>query len=325
MTGLQTLFYDMGMTRIDRLFPATSWAGRDDGPGARHARWHSVIKPLGDSPGVALLGFASDEGVRRNNGRPGAIYGPAAIRSALASLAVHDDIPRYDAGTITVDDEDLEAGHAALIQAVAELTRAGHLLVVVGGGHETAYGTHCGLREGLQTNPTILNVDAHFDLRDSDKASSGTPFKQIAELAGSEFSYSVFGISRPNNTRALFEIADSLKVRFVTDQELLEMTPAQAAAQALQAVEGHQPIHLSIDLDALPAAIAPGVSAPAALGIGLAHVHAIVVALASTGRLRLIDIVELNPHFDIDARTAKTAARLIEDAVHALPREVSVF
>lgn len=308
------------MTTIDRVFPAASWTGRDDGPSPGHARWHSVIEPLNDSPGIALLGFASEEGVRRNNGRLGAAEGPAAIRSALASLAVHDDTPRYDAGTITVAGEDLEGGHAALSEAVAELSSAGHLVVVIGGGHETAYGTHHGLRKGLQATPTILNLDAHFDLRQADHPSSGTPFRQIAELAGEEFSYSVFGISRPNNTRTLFEVADSLGVQVVSDQALMAMTPVQAAEQALTAVEGHEHIHLSIDLDVLPAAIAPGVSAPAALGVSLRHIHAIVVALAQTGRLRLIDVVELNPRFDIDARTAKVAARLIEDAAYALPR-----
>ena len=67
------------------------WTGRDDGPGSEHARWHSVIRPW--SPGepaagaAVLLGFASDEGVRRNGGRIGAAAGPSALRAALASLA----------------------------------------------------------------------------------------------------------------------------------------------------------------------------------------------------------------------------------------------
>ena len=71
--------------------PAEPWSGRDDGPGPEHARWHSVIAPLEDeSPaGIAVLGFASDEGVERNGGRQGAAAGPAALRQALGGLAVH--------------------------------------------------------------------------------------------------------------------------------------------------------------------------------------------------------------------------------------------
>ena len=91
---------------VDRA--AVAWSGRDDGPGAQHARWHTVMRPLaadlavlGDSGssddsggssgsedsvgsgGVVVLGFASDEGVRRNKGRVGAADGPDALRAAL--------------------------------------------------------------------------------------------------------------------------------------------------------------------------------------------------------------------------------------------------
>ena len=80
---------------------------------------------------------------------------------------------------------------------------------------------------------------------------------------------------------------------------------------------GEAPIHLSIDLDVLPAAQAPGVSAPAGLGVDLPIIRELAVTLAATGRLALVDVVELNPSFDLDSRTAKLAARLIDDIVTA--------
>ncbi|MGP6173484.1 formimidoylglutamase [Corynebacterium sp. A21] len=302
------------MTVTIREFSPTAWVGRIDGPGPEHARWNSAISPVEDFPGATLIGFASDEGVRRNHGRVGAADGPAAIRTALASLAIHDDIPRYDAGTIVVQDGALEDGQRELSNTVLDLIEDGHLVVALGGGHETAFGSHRGLRAAVGLS-TIVNLDAHLNLRKSCQASSGTPFQQIAELEGEHFSYNVFGISRPNNTRALFDVAAKLGVGVTTDDELAEMTPRQAAEAALAAVEGHEHIHLSIDLDVLPACIAPGVSAPAAVGVDLARIRAIVKALACTGRLKLIDVVELNPRFDIDDRTAQAAARLIEDAI----------
>ena len=70
---------------IDRS-PAP-WSGRDDGPGAEHARWHHAVNGAGADAPVALIGFASDEGVRRNQGRVGAAGGPAALRAALAGFA----------------------------------------------------------------------------------------------------------------------------------------------------------------------------------------------------------------------------------------------
>lgn len=297
----------------EMIIPPTPWTGRNDGPGIEHARWHSTISAPQPAPGIALLGFACDEGVRRNGGRPGAAAGPDAIRSALASLAVHQNTPLYDAGTVTVPGTDLEAGHEALSREVASLVEAGHLVIVLGGGHETAFGSHRGVREALGYSPAIINLDAHFDLREADQPSSGTPFKQIAELAGSEFDYSVLGISRPNNTRQLFCTAASLEVHVVSDVKLGSLTLEECTELAESLAENHDAIHLSIDLDVLPAATAPGVSAPAALGVDFPRILALATAIAATGKLRLVDIVELNPDYDIDGRTAKVAARLVDE------------
>lgn len=188
------------------------------------------------------------------------------------------------------------------------------MTVVLGGGHETSFATHRGAYEAIGPMQ-VINFDAHFDLRSATRPTSGTPFRQIAGLAGDDFDYSVFGISKPNNTKVLFDTADELGVTTVLDTELAEMTVREAAERALATVEGDLPIHLSIDLDVLPAAVAPGVSAPAGFGVEYATLRAMVAAVASTGRVALLDVVELNPAFDVDNRTAKAAARLIDDAV----------
>lgn len=302
--------------------PAPEWSGRSDGPGPEHARWHSVVHPLDVAkpqaePGVALLGFASDEGVERNHGRPGAAGGPAALRSALGSLALHHTHPLYDAGTITTQGTDLEGSHERLSDAVESLSRAGHLLIILGGGHETAFGSHRGVFRA-QGPLQIINLDAHFDLRTADVPTSGTPFKQISELVGREdFDYSVLGISRPNNTPVLFDEAAALGVTVVLDEDVLTMDRAQLRATIDSICSGAKPIHLSIDLDVLPANQAPGVSAPAGLGVPLNIIRELALTIAATGRLALVDVVELNPQFDTDSHTAKLAARLIDDIVTA--------
>ena len=399
-------------------FDPADWTGRDDGPGREHARWHSVIEGLdpreasgagtgagagvsgsgsgagagvasgagaitgAGAAGLALLGFASDEGVERNGGRRGAAAGPAALRKALASLAVHDEVARADAGTVRTEDPNLEGAQRELSDAVRDLVRAGRLVVALGGGHEIAWATHRGLFEavagsgvegsgadgsgaagsgaagsgsegddaapapaGERERIAVVNLDAHFDLRAADRPTSGTPFLQIARLHGAggpaagapipdsrpaaeqgaagpdsagrpeshDFDYTVLGISEPNNTRVLFETAEALGVHTVLDDELAEMTPQQAGELVAKAVADADHVHLSIDLDGLPASVAPGVSAPAAVGVSLAHYRAMARAAAASGKLRLVDVAELNPEFDVDGRTAKVAARLISD------------
>lgn len=303
--------------------PAPTWTGRDDGPGPEHARWHNVIRPADHRTrdSVVLLGYATDEGVLRNDGRQGAAAGPEALRSALGGLAVHDDIARADAGTVATVGDDLEQSQEEVSRRVAELIDAGNLVILLGGGHETAFASHRGLYLGLgKEAAAIVNLDAHFDLREAPVPTSGTPFKQIADLVGEDFRYTVFGISGPNNTRALFDTAEALDVHVVTDVALMSLTPAEAGQAAARACENAHAVHLSIDLDVLPASVAPGVSAPAGLGVSLEHIYAMALAVARTGKLRLVDVVELNPTYDADSRTAKTAARLINDMVAALPR-----
>ncbi|OFO48285.1 formimidoylglutamase [Corynebacterium sp. HMSC073D01] len=308
--------------------PTFSWTGRNDGEGPEHARWFNTIKPLPFNPleenssldeatakelshSVTILGFASDEGVRRNHGRVGAAEGPNSAFTALGSLAAPAETRAYDAGIISVTDADLEGGHKALSTAVAAITSTDTTCIVVGGGHETAYGTHMGLvRSSDSASIGIINFDAHFDLRTADRPTSGTPFKQISQEVD-PFHYTVIGISRPNNTKVLFDEADALGVTYVTEDELRHADIAEIISTAARDVDI---LHVSIDLDVLPAGVAPGVSAPAAVGVDLNTIRDGLAACMQTGKVRLIDIVELNPTYDIDNRTAKVAARLISDA-----------
>ena len=305
------------------------WQGRVD-PEADSARWHQRIQPLddGSEPGLALLGFASDEGVRRNHGRVGAANGPSAIRKALANLAWHRSGPAYDAGDVVCADGDLEAAQARLGGNVCALLDAGHLPIVLGGGHEVAFGSWQGLAGHLggdrfeQQAPRmaaprigIINFDAHFDLRDPAQVhSSGTPFAQIAEQCaarGWPFAYACIGISRASNTRALFQRAAELGVLVREDHEIRESRLPGLVTELQAFIAGCDAVYLTIDIDVLPACEAPGVSAPAARGVALSLLEPLLECVRDSGKLRLADLAELNPEHDIDNRTARVAARLI--------------
>ena len=307
------------------------WKGRDDGPGAQHDRWHRVVRPVrpgldlaanlaahsAGSARVAIIGFASDEGVRRNMGRQGAVGGPAALRAALAPIAVHRPIDVVDVGDVRVDDGDLESGQAELGRIVAECLRADRLPIVLGGGHEVTWGSHTGLQLALDPARTVglINLDAHFDLRADDWPTSGTGFAQIAAFHAQHsraLHYLAVGISRASNTRALWERAEQLGVRVITDDDcrIDRLSNVLRAVSAM--VDVVDDVYLTIDLDVLPASVAPGVSAPAALGVDVAVVQSVVDHVVASGKVRVADIAELNPTFDIDGRTARTGARLVD-------------
>lgn len=322
--------------------PLSVWAGRTDGDGPEHARWHQLVRPATAIPGphVAVVGFRSDEGVRRNGGRVGAVDGPAALRSALSPLVPHPQITDAAVGLVDHGDavtvgEDLETGHrdAAALIATALAAPRSALTVVLGGGHETAWASYLGLVASLEARSTgarspadsdpfprwgVLNLDAHFDLRQEPRATSGTPFLQMAQAeraAGRTLQYAVLGISEANNTGALFTTAREHGVRWMTDLECLDGGAATVRGFVEDFARDLDVLYLTIDLDVLPAATAPGVSAPAGLGVPLPLIVEAVRSAAGTGKLVLLDVVELNPALDVDHRTARTAARLIDLAV----------
>jgi formiminoglutamase len=297
------------------------WTGRADlGEGPLALRWHQRVAPWrpGAEPGVALVGFASDAGVARNGGRTGAAEGPAALRGALGNVAWHRRAPAWDAGDVVCEGDGLEAAQAELGALVARLLGGGQRAVVLGGGHEVALGTFLGLAEhAARSSPAprvaVVNVDAHLDLREGPRPTSGTPFRDVAracEARGWAFRYLCLGLDEDANTGALLDTAARLGAAFVPDRTLLERGAGWARDAVTAFLEGVDRVHLSIDLDALPAAVAPGVSAPAARGLPLHLVEAIADAVVASGRLAVADVAELCPRLDQDGRTARAAARI---------------
>jgi formiminoglutamase len=297
------------------------WTGRvDTADGELAVRWHQMVKTLtpGSEPGVVLIGFPSDEGVRRNGGRPGAKDGPRAIRSVLANLAWRHLHPVYDGGDVACTNTDLTADQKRLNEAVYNAIAAGHRPIVLGGGHESAWGTYVGLVRAVQAiDPAlkvgIINIDSHFDLRADQKHNSGTSFSQISRWCAEIdrlFWYMCLGVSEPSNTAAMFDRAKRFNVKYKVDIDLdpwLLATTFDAIHKFVAAVDF---IQLSIDLDVLPAADMPAVSAPALRGVPIASVEAILATVLATGKVAVTELVELNPSFDVDERGARTAARL---------------
>ncbi|MBS0508074.1 MAG: formimidoylglutamase [Proteobacteria bacterium] len=294
------------------------WQGRVDaeevGPSTR---WHQRVQPFiaASRGGVALIGFAVDEGVRRNGGRVGAAGGPQAVRQALANMPWMGEGAVWDAGDVDCVDGDLDAAQGALAARVAQACGQGCTPLVQGGGHEVAWGTFQGLARRQAGRILILNLDAHFDLRMARQGNSGTPFRQIQEWCaaqGRAFDYRVLGISRYANTEALFQRADALGARYWLDDALQTESGLQAALAALAPdIAACDALYLTVDIDVLPAANAPGVSAPAALGVPLWVIERVVDAVLASGKLAAADLAEFNPSYDRDGITAKVAARLL--------------
>lgn len=309
---------------MNQLDQAHEWTGRIDSEETKGlaCRLHEVIQPFSDQVNaLAIIGFCSDEGVRRNKGRMGAKNSPNILRSTLANLPWPQNKQIVDAGNVVCTNGNLEEAHQQLAEQVTTCLDHNHLTVVLGGGHEVAFGSWSGLLHHSQKNTSsplpsigIINLDAHFDLRkDTNGASSGTPFYQIAKECKNNniaFNYCCLGVSDIANTQALFKRADELNVNYRRDSDMSILHLAEIIEQVTAFIVSVDVIHLTIDLDVLPASVMPGVSAPAAGGVDLVIIEAIINIVINSGKVKLADIAEYNPNFDIDNCSARVAARL---------------
>lgn len=298
------------------------WSGRTDSEDGRAGeRWHQRISPLqlDSAPGLAILGFASDEGVRRNKGRIGAAKGPRILRLAMAGLPATFDAPLYDAGNVKVEKEDLESAQALLGARVTELLSGGHFPLVLGGGHEIAFGSYQGIARWMREEHRdktlgVINFDAHLDLRiPSPKGSSGTPFYQIAEqceINGRPFNYLCIGAADNANTPALYHRADELGAEVIRDREITSWHLERVRERILRFIQGVDFVYLTVCLDVFPASVMPAVSAPSGRGVPLELFEPLLDTVLESGKVCLADMAEFNPYFDIEDHAARTAARI---------------
>ncbi|APS45768.1 formimidoylglutamase [Piscirickettsia salmonis] len=303
------------------------WQGRDDGVGAR--RFFQAVEALDYSKlsaehTVALTGFCSDEGVKRNLGRPGAAMGPAALRNALVNLSFYHSMKIADLGDICCQSRDLELAQTKLAVLSESLAKKNILSIVLGGGHEVAWGHGLGLfKAAFEKNKKVgvINLDAHLDLRpliNGVQGSSGTPFKQLADFCkenNHEFNYCCIGLQPYANTESLFATAQLLGVEMVSASEV-KNNYLSVKEKIIQFCENVDTVYLTLCLDVFAESIAPGVSAPQAFGLAAEQVQVILEDIINLTDLIGFDIAELAPCYDQGQQTAHLGAYLLNDVIH---------
>jgi formiminoglutamase len=252
--------------------------GRPDDPRlGQCAEFWRDGQPRLQSGRPVLVGFPQDEGVRRNRGRLGAAGAPAAIRHWLYFLTPWDAsrgtdlaaLDLLDLGDIRIEGG-LEESQNALAEVIAVLLTAGSVPIVLGGGHETAFGHYLGyVRAGRDV--AILNLDAHLDVRPlvEGKGHSGSPFRQALEhphrpLPGERYAClgaQPFSVSRQH-------------ARYVHDKggvirwcDEIRNDPGPIFLQECERLAARGcSVYLTLDSDVVRQADVPGVSATQSIG-----------------------------------------------------------
>lgn len=265
---------------------------------------------------AAVIGFPSDEGVRRNNGRPGAAGAPDEIRKHLYKMTPPPEEKEsfsdllgdiLDMGNLSVT-MDLESAQTNLGKLVAELLAEDIIPIIIGGGHETAFAHFMGYAEsGLET--AIFNLDAHADVRilNNGKAHSGSPFRQAIEHpSGCCSTYLVAGLQPHSVAGAHLSYVKQHGGSYVFRDE----TNITSISGMFHEHESNR-LMVTFDMDAVDQAYAPGVSAPCANGLNQDLWLTAAYLAGRNEQVSSFDLSEVNPAFDRDGQTARLAALTI--------------
>jgi agmatinase len=263
-------------------------------------------------PAIALLGIPWDGD---SSWRPGAALGPAAIRaerdrvrqfsSMRTEAGVDLDQPGLiiDAGDVPATDP--AATREAITDTVAGLIHGGHRVLALGGDHSVTYPVLRAVHNSLG-RVDVLHFDAHPDLYpefEGNRFSHACPFARSLEdgLIGRLVQ---LGLRSQNPTlKAMAE-------RYNVEQFWMKdwAGPPRLTFE--------RPVYISLDLDGLDPAFAPGVSHPEPGGLSVRDVIGTLQRLE--GRVVAGDLVEYNPDADWDGRTAVVAVKLLKEMLQLM-------
>ncbi len=258
-----------------------------------------------------ILGCPQDQGVSRNNGRPGATKAPAAIRQFFYKLKpaiLGEKIKIVDLGDVDVSG-DLEAIHERQEAVMTALLKAGKIVISLGGGNDISFPDASALH-AVHPEYFAINMDAHLDMRTSDIRHSGTPYRNLIDnekLIPANFHE--VGIQTCANSPHYLEDARNMGVNIHTFQAIRAKGTKKFFANLFNDF-GSTPLFAGLDMDSVRASDAPGVSASCPIGFSgykvlefadRCHKH----------NTPVFEITEVNPDHDIDGRTARLAAMAI--------------
>lgn len=318
------------------------WQGRIDSEDNFDAfRWHQWIEIIdlnkenlqrfNGKLGFAFIGFCCDEGIKRNRGRVGAANGPAAIRKEMSNLPCHftREVRLFDAGNVFCENNNLEESEKYLSSVVEKILSLNLFPIVLGGGHEVAFGHYMGIadfvkNENKRSDIGIINFDAHFDLRPYDNGpSSGTMFKQIADICSKQnqkYSYMCIGIQKHSNTIDLFKTAQKLGVPYILAKDIAYGDDFSIMEKIDNFIKFRDYIYLTICSDVFTSASAPGVSATQSLGLDPEKALKFIKYILRSDKVISFDIAEVSPRFDQDNASANLAAVIIFSVVNVLAK-----
>jgi len=282
---------------------------------------------------IRIIGVPMDLGQSRR----GVDMGPSALRYAgLQARLARLGYEVYDEGNIAVPnlEEKVVEGQARQLKAVTavcqtiyqqalECVQRDDFVIFLGGDHSISIGTVAAATQGEPVG--VIWVDAHGDYNTPETSPSGNIHGMpVAVLVGDgpqelvNVGYEGVKIQpaqlvqigiRALDTSERNRLAQS-GASIYTMRHLDELGMAAVARRALERLRHLNHIHVSLDMDSLDPVTAPGVGTPVPGGLTYREAHLLMEILGDSGRVRSLDIVEINPILDDQNKTAELAVEL---------------
>lgn len=248
--------------------------------------------------------------------RPGSRFGPTRIREVSIGLEEYSayldrelhEVKYFDAGDIPLPFGNPQKSLDMIEEFVDKLLAEGKVPIGMGGEHLVSWPV---MKAMYKKYPdlAIIHMDAHTDLRDhyeGEPLSHSTPIKKVANLIGPE---NVFSFGIRSGMKEEFEWAKRVGMhisKFEVLEPLKEILPKLAG----------RPVYVTIDIDVLDPAHAPGTGTVDCGGITSRELLASIHAIANSD-VNVVggDLVEVAPIYDVSEQTANTASKLIREMI----------
>ncbi len=254
---------------------------------------------------IAIMGVPFDSGTSY---RTGTRFGPRKIRETSLMIWGHNStlnvtplkkVKVVDYGDVSVIPTSIEHTMTAITKTASEVIETGTTLITLGGDHSIALPL---LRAHAKKHGpvSLVHIDAHIDTWEAEfeavPYSHGTPFRYaLQEGLIRKGEYMQIGIRGPVSNENDYADAKDLGARIVTIHEVIEKGVKEVLKEVHERMKG--PVYVSIDIDSVDPAYAPGTGTPEVGGLSSYQLLQLVRGLHGLNLIGF-DIVEVSPPFD---------------------------